>query len=321
MAGLTREFHRDESLYNMVQENELFLLLEYLPMAAWWVAKNRNLWRGVGRPPKDLYDILVCLTIQQYFGKSLRRSMGIIRMVAKFAGWDISIPCFKTLDNYLNNPDVEYMLDELIEITSNPLRLVETAFATDSTGVSTLNFSSWYSIRCKKRLRRRDHVKAHLTTTIKLNSVACVDVTEPTVGDSTPFKEHVRQVAKNFLVREWSADAAYLARKNCDAVAEVGGEPWFMIKSNTTPRAAGSSAWKGMVNTFKNDPETAEGKYHKRSNVESTISAKKRKFGSSVRSKEITSQVNEEKSKWVGYNFTVLNRAYFEHDIIPDFMK
>lgn len=61
--------------------------------------------------------------------------------------------------------------------------------------------------------------------------------------------------------------------------------------------------------------------YHRRSNVESTFSAVKRKFGASVRSKNETAQVNEVLCKCLCYNLSVLVHAMFELGIEPTFWE
>ena len=60
--------------------------------------------------------------------------------------------------------------------------------------------------------------------------------------------------------------------------------------------------------------------YHKRSNVESTFGAIKKKFGESVKSKNRTAQENELLCKLIAYNITVLIHSMFELGITPDFV-
>src|SRR3989338_3142590 len=45
----------------------IFIFLEFLPLAALFVCKNKSLWKGIGRPPHNIYDLLVCLSIQKFF--------------------------------------------------------------------------------------------------------------------------------------------------------------------------------------------------------------------------------------------------------------
>lgn len=61
--------------------------------------------------------------------------------------------------------------------------------------------------------------------------------------------------------------------------------------------------------------------YHRRSNVESTFSAMKRKFGGSVRSKLPAAQLNEVLLKCLAHNLSVLVHSIHELGIQPEFWK
>jgi transposase len=63
------------------------------------------------------------------------------------------------------------------------------------------------------------------------------------------------------------------------------------------------------------------GHYHLRSNVETTFSMIKRKFGGSVRSKSRTSQVNEILCKILCHNLSVLVHAMYELGVTPTFSE
>lgn len=186
------------------------------------------------------------------------------------------------------------------------------------TGAATFCYSSWFSLRAKKRLRHRDHIAAHVTASRLLNAAVAVNVDVKKGKDSIYMREHVKRVQRNFAIRDWPGDSAYLSRENCTAVAKAGGKPWFRTKKNTTAKHRGSKAWGEMVKEFKNNPDAWE-HYHKRSNSESANSAKKRKFGSFVRSKDDAAKENEEHLGWVAYNFSVLSRARYVYKIKPKF--
>ncbi len=316
-----KTYKRDWSLYNLAQENEVFVFLRYLPLAVFSVVGNKSLCKNTGRPPIELYTILICLAMQQYIGKALRRSMGWIKLLVKFAGIPIQIPCFKTLDNYLNNSAIKPYLGELIEITSSPLKIIEHFFATDSSGIRTNCFSSWYSIRTNKTIKKRDHITSHITTGTKLNPVTDVDVCVESGKDNEILREHIKQTAKNFLVEEWSGDTKYFARDNCNAVEAAGGKPFFRPRKDATCKADGSYAFMRMMLDYYNKPIKSKRSYNKRSNAESTIHAKKSKLGDFVRCKEDNAKENEEHIRWIDYNFTVLARALYELNIIPEFIK
>ena len=59
--------------------------------------------------------------------------------------------------------------------------------------------------------------------------------------------------------------------------------------------------------------------YHARSNVESTFSAVKRKFGGSLRSKNVTAQTNEVLCKALCFNLSMLVHAMHALGVEPTF--
>jgi transposase len=62
-------------------------------------------------------------------------------------------------------------------------------------------------------------------------------------------------------------------------------------------------------------------RYHQRSNVESTFSMIKAKFGDSLRSKTKTAQVNEALCKILCHNLCCLIQSMFEFQIKPEFWE
>ena len=66
--------------------------------------------------------------------------------------------------------------------------------------------------------------------------------------------------------------------------------------------------------------EEFESHYHLRSNVETTFSAWKLKFGDSLKSKNLVAQKNELICKAIAYNIAVLINAMFDLGIKPDFI-
>jgi len=309
---------RNHALYNKAQEEEIFVFFEYLPKVASIVCKNDSLWKGVGAPPSDLYNVLMNLAIKQYFGRSLRRSIGLIRLMKRAFKLHFKVLCFKTLSNYLNNLCVRKYLNQIIRYTSNPLRYIEKNFATDKTGEKTRTFSSWYSIRCNKEISKRDCLYVHITTGTELHSVTAIDVFVEDGKDNIIFRKHVKVTSKEFDIDTWTGDGMYQARENCTAVANAGGKPYFKIKSGVTLKPKGHPAWKEMVKESREYPLRYLDKYHQRSNVECTNSAKKRKFNDFVRSKNDIAKENECHMTWCCYNFTVLSRAYHELGLEPE---
>lgn len=61
--------------------------------------------------------------------------------------------------------------------------------------------------------------------------------------------------------------------------------------------------------------------YHKCSNVETTFSMIKSKFGERLRSKTATAQVNEALCKVLCHNICVIIQSMYELNITPEFMS
>jgi hypothetical protein len=127
--------------------------------------------------------------------------------------------------------------------------------------------------------------------------VTAVDVSGWAANDTNYFVPLVERTAQSFEVREVSADKAYLSRKNLNAVESVGAMPFIPFKSNTLePTDAG--AWARMYHLFMYRREEYMQHYHRRSNIETAYSMIKGKFGSALRSKSDTGQINFPNSFW-----------------------
>ena len=96
--------------------------------------------------------------------------------------------------------------------------------------------------------------------------------------------------------------------------------PYIAFNSNATgSEKNGGSVWKSMYHFYCCNRERFMQEYHKRSNVESTFSMIKAKFGDSLRSKTPTAQVNEALCKILCHNICCLIQSMFELDIKPEF--
>ncbi len=103
-------------------------------------------------------------------------------------------------------------------------------------------------------------------------------------------------------------------------VEEVGAVPFVPFKKNSrTPAPFESSAWARMYHRLAADPETFLAHYHRRSNVESTFSAIKAKFGDGLMSKSPVGQRNELLCKVLCHNVVVVGQAALELGIVPAF--
>src|SRR3989344_4651554 len=306
-----KRWPRDEVLYNKVQESEFSNFFEFVRYLTNYVCKERK-----------MKSMIQCLLIWRKFpNSSVRRARGFLLLLRKFNIISVNIPCFKTLSNYNENNSLQIILDKLIEKSSKPLSIIEHDFATDSTGIRTKLFSTWFSLRCKKRIRRRDHLTAHTTIGVKSGTITALNIEIKPGKDNKIFREHVDKTSENFKINEWSGDGMYWCKKNCRKVSERGGKPYFKCKSSWNGKQDGFPSWKEMNKDFVENKEDYDKHYHKRSNVESTNHSKKALHGNSVYSRLPSARINEENLRWINHNINVLNRAKHEWNINPKFMS
>jgi transposase len=97
--------------------------------------------------------------------------------------------------------------------------------------------------------------------------------------------------------------------------------PGIPFKNHATGKTRGSPIWNKMYHYFQLNEDEFMEHYHKRSNVESTKAAIKRKFGEILKSKNQIAQINELLAKIIAYNFTVVIHEIYENGIEPSFLK
>jgi transposase len=212
------------------------------------------------------------------------------------------------------------ILKDLIAFSALPLRVVEHDFAIDSTGFGSTRYERWYDQKYGVTRLKCVWVKAHIASGVKTNCITAVRILDKDAADCPQFVPLVKETRRGgFEIGEVSADAAYGSLENFEEVAAMGGTLFAAFKSNTTGAIGG--LFEKMFHYFQFQQEEYLAHYHKRSNVESTISAVKRKFGDSVISKTDTAMVNEVLCKLVCQNLTCLIQEQETLGIAPVFWK
>ena len=274
-----------------------------------------------GRPRLPLSDVLFGIGLKVYSTMSGRRAMTDFRD-AQTKGLMNKAPSFTSTFRYLENPDLAPLLKSLIEQSALPLRSIETDFAVDSSGFSTSVYNRWFDHKWGKVRKEARWIKAHVMCGVKTNIVTSVEVT-PTESADAPFMApFVQTTAQNFTVKEVSGDKAYLSKKNLRAVQAVGGTAYVPFKSNSVGHQGHhkhDSLWERTYHYYNLNRADFLAHYHKRSNVETTFSMIKAKFGGAVRSKTPVAQVNEVLVKILCHNICVLIQSVYELGIAPIF--
>ena len=271
-----------------------------------------------GRPPLPLSDAIFSATYKVYSTMSQRRFMSELRG-AQERGLITKTPHFNCISNTLENPNLTPILKALITESSLPLKAIETNFAVDSSGFSTCRFVRWFDVKYGKERSEHYWLKAHLMTGVKTNIVTAVEIGEQYSGDGRFFPPMLKDTAQNFQISEVSADSAYCSNKNAEATVEVGATPFIAFKANATGGIGG--AYKQMFHYFMYRRDEFVQHYHLRSNVESTFSMIKRKFGDFLRSKMDIAMVNEALCKILCHNLVVLIHEMHELGIDPVFWQ
>ncbi len=272
--------------------------------------------RTKGQPRLPLSDAIFAAVFKVYSTVSARRFMSDLREATE-RGYLTKAPHFNSIYNYLENPHVTDILRALIAETSLPLKAVESDFACDSSGFMTSRFVKWFDHKYGTERKKAEWVKCHLMCGVKTNVVTAVEIHDMNAADSPILPALVAATALNFNMREVSADKAYSGTENHDAIAKAGATPFIAFKANTTGGAGGLFAQ--MFHYFSLRREEFLTHYHKRSNVESTFSMIKAKFGDAVRSKTDVAMKNEVLAKIVCHNIVCVIHEMYELGVEPKF--
>jgi transposase len=271
-----------------------------------------------GRPTTRLSDMAFAATFKIYCGMSVRRfSCDLADAHAK--GYTTKPIHFNSVSAYLEDEELTPVLKSLIVQSSLPLRTVETDFAVDSTGFTTSRFYRWFDHKYGVERTEHDWVKVHMATGVKTNVVTAAAIYGRDAADCPVLPELVKGTAENFTVKEVSADKAYLSVENVETVFGVGGTPFIAFKSNSTGGAGG--LFQKMYHFYEFNRDEYMAHYHKRSNVESTNSMVKRKFGDSLRSRSDVAMRNEVYAKLLCHNLCCVILSQCELGIEPVFWK
>ena len=192
----------------------------------------------------------------------------------------------------------------------------------DSSGFSTSVYSRWFDHKYGRERKEAQWVKAHLMCGVKTNIVTSVEVTPANANDAPFLPPLLKATAQHFNVTEVSADKAYLSKRNLREVQAVGGKAYIPFKSNSVAHQGHhkrDALWQWMYHYYNANRSEFLTHYHKRSNVETTFSMVKAKFGGAVRSKTPIAQVNEVLVKVLCHNICVLIQSVYELGIEPIF--
>ena len=299
--------------YNAAQTNEKHLFESLLHDLCSGVVEP---FQKMGRPRLQYKDMIFAAALKVYCGMSARR-FNTDFCEAQVKGHVSKSAHFNSVNRYLANPALTPLLRELITYSSLPLKAIETDFAVDSSGFSTCQYVRWFDAKYGKEVDAHDWIKCHLMTGVRTHIVTSVEITGRHDHDAPQLPGLVKRTANNFTMKEVSADKGYSSLDNHNAIASVGAVPYIAFKSNATGGIGG--LFEKMFHFYSYRRDEFLMAYHKRSNVESTFSMVKAKFGGHIRSKSDTGQVNEALCKILCHNLCCVIQSMFEFGIEPNF--
>jgi transposase len=314
---ITRPTYRQEwHEYNQAQRNEKSRFQELLYQLCQTIDEPPQL---MGRPRALLADVIFCAGVKVYETVSGRRNMSDLRE-AQQRGYVTSAVHYNTTSKYLERAGLTPYLKELITESALPLKGIETEFSADSSGFRIRGTSTWFNHKYGREIEKSEWLKVHIMTGRRTNIVTAVEVSDRKANDTLFFPPLLDKTAEaGFNLREVSADKGYDSFKNRRLALLKGAIPYIPFRSDANPEGKGA-LWLRMYHFFRYHSEEFASYYHKRSNVESTFSMMKRKFGESLRSRTADAQINEALLKVLCHNICCLVGAMYELGVEPDFM-
>lgn len=311
---VTRQTYRQNwNAYNQAQTNEKAMFQSLLA----------NLCDGIvepdmpprrGKPRMPMGAAIFGAAFKVYSTVSGRRFMTDMREACE-AGYTARAPHYNSIFKILESEEATPILLRLIAESAKPLKAVESTFACDSSGFSTSRFERWFDQKYGGYKSKREWVKCHLMVGVKTNVVTAVEISDS--HDSQLLPALLSTTSKAFTVKEICADLAYPSEVNFQAIAASGASPLIPFKINATGGKGGLYA--KAFHYFSANRDEFLARYHQRSNVESTFSMIKRKFGDAIRSKTPVAMRNEVLCKCLCHNICCLISAFYELGIEASF--
>ncbi len=304
--------------YNHAQSQEIELFDQFLFQLISTLEEPKRK-PGAGRPSHNLKDLIFCCIMKTYSQLSSRRSQCLFHQALQRHQVSKNIH-YNAISRTLIKKELTPILHELVHQSAQPLASIETNFAIDSSGFRCSTFGQYCA---EKHGFKRQHnwLKCHIATGVTTNIVADVVITKEYANDSPQLKKLLRNVSEHFAIGEVTADKAYCSRKNYEIIGNLGGIGYIPFKQNAKGTAKGSLMWKRAYHYFQLHKEEFMEHYHQRSNVESTFSAIKKKFGETVKSRNRVAQINELLCKIICYNLTILINEMIELNGDSDFLS
>lgn len=173
----------------------------------------------------------------------------------------------------------------------------------DSSGIRTDKRSTWFCLRIKKKVSKRDCDKLHLAVCSDLLLILNWRITAWRKHDS-PFFRILLMPFK--ILGVVLADKGYLSRANFQICMDKKGCAFIPFKKTSKESPLSHPAWKFAFNLWKKFNTIYMSIYHQRSKIESVFSVIKKRFGDKVSCKSAIMRRKEIALRLIAYNLKIL---------------
>jgi len=251
-----------------------------------------------GRRGHDLKEIATGCILKVGFNQTYDGIEAYLKESETFKQHFDDLPGHSVIHRGMKKLSIKY-IRKVMNLVTRFLRRKKMNIAVDSSGFRTGNSSIWYDIRIKRRSKRKDCIKLHISIDIDTGIIHWFTITPSKRHDSPEFKKLMKHLPELGAV---FGDKGYPSRRNCQIVADKKGIPYLCFKDNATNKAKGFPAWIISIREYKNNTEEWLSVYHLRSIVESVFSSIKKRWGSFLRSRKKWMQKKELSLKVLSYN-------------------
>ena len=240
--------------------------------------------RSPGRPAIPVSDVVKVLLAQTYFSFSNRRSEGLVRVAYGPLGLCREFS-YKTIERGYDPWRTGELLDQVMSLTNEPVRLLENIFGIDGTGQSTSVKQNYENDRRLQRAKKKgqssvsdkwpgsQHRTKHgyvygvgIIGTVSKIYAAWKSNTDRSKGELRFFEELIQKASvKRPVMDTLTGDGLYATRKFCQACDERGIVPITLPRRNVTLRRKGVNAWVEMLLFMLDNPQEYLQQYHLRS--------------------------------------------------------
>lgn len=273
-----------------------------------------------GRPAIPIRTQSLVAIRKVHLSASSRRARGLlVALNSDGKGILPRVPNYTTPSRFFNREQATSILLDLIDKSASVLKEIEDGgtVAVDSSGFCTTCMGA-YCTEKHEPSRRHKWLKAHLAVGVKTHIVLSAVITDEHGADYTQFVPLLIRLSAAGHRPAWVvADKAYLGRENLEAAVALGIDPYVPFKSNSRGLSRGSPVWNRKYHQFMAKRDEFDEVYHRRSNVESTFSAIKRKLGEPLLSHNQGARINELLAKILAYNIGVVIYQSNLHGLPP----